>query len=217
MKHRIKMSSSIRKRLEAFGFGETSPAEKEPVPETAAELPAEPIADEQGQTEKTMITVASRTDVGRVRQSNQDALILGDCFYGVADGMGGHKGGEVASAALRDSLITQLKGKEPDADTLLTAVKVANRRLFIRAQEDQNLHGMGTTLDLLWFGTDMVYVAHVGDSRVYRLRDGSLEQITSDHSMVMEMVRAGMITEEQAAVHPMRNIITRAVGTENTL
>jgi len=161
--------------------------------------------------------IAERTDVGKVRQSNQDALIHSGRLCGVADGMGGHRGGEVASSGLRDSLVSQLKDKEPAPATLLNAIRAANRRLFIRSQEDENLRGMGTTLDVLWLGYTSAIIGHVGDSRVYLLRDGELRQMTDDHSMVMEMVRSGLITKEQAAAHPMRNIITRAVGTENSV
>jgi len=157
---------------------------------------------------------AQRTHIGKVRKVNQDAVILAGRLCGVADGMGGHQGGEIASAFVRDSLIQLLEGKEPDPTVLFQAVKSVNRRLFIKSQEDEKLRGMGTTLSVLWLGKENAYIAHVGDSRVYRLRDGCLVQLTDDHSMVMEMVRAGMLTKEQAAVHPMRNVITRAVGTE---
>lgn len=158
--------------------------------------------------------VIVRTDIGRVRSSNQDAVIHMGALCGVADGMGGHQGGEIASAFTRDMLEKQLMEHEPDADTLVRAVRTVNRRLFIRSQED-GPKGMGTTLSVIWLGQESVYVAHVGDSRVYLLRDGKFKQITDDHSLVMEMVRAGVLTDEQAAVHPMRNVITRAIGTEN--
>ena len=208
------MSANSRKRMEAFANGETEV-------KAAASLPEEEPAREEPQPEEAdreaPIVAASRTDIGRVRKINQDALIVSEPLFGVADGMGGHKGGEVASSGLRDLLIAELEGKEPDPEVLLTAVKRANRRLFIRSQEDEELRGMGTTLDVLWLGAEKAYIAHVGDSRVYLLREGALRQVTDDHSMVMEMVRAGLITAEQAAVHPMRNIITRAVGTENSL
>lgn len=157
---------------------------------------------------------AERTHIGKVRKVNQDAVILSGRLCGVADGMGGHQGGEIASAFVRDSLVQLLEGKEPDPIVLFQTVKSVNRRLYINAQEDDKLRGMGTTLSVLWLGKENAYIAHVGDSRVYRLRDGHLVQLTDDHSMVMEMVRAGMLTKEQAAVHPMRNVITRAVGTE---
>lgn len=159
----------------------------------------------------------SRTDVGCVRKTNQDAVIVDPPLFGVADGMGGHQGGEVASGECRDGLITFLRNREVDAQMLETAVKVVNRRIHIRAGEDASLSGMGTTLTCAWFDQKQIYIAHVGDSRCYLYRDGHLEQITDDHSMVMEMVRAGVLTPEQAAVHPMRNVITRAVGSDRSV
>ena len=159
----------------------------------------------------------SRTDVGCVRKVNQDALIVDPPLFGVADGMGGHKGGEIASGDCRDGLIAFLRTRQVDAQMLETAVKVVNRRIHIRAGEDPSLSGMGTTLTCGWFDRKEVYIAHVGDSRCYLFRDGKLEQVTEDHSMVMEMVRAGVLTPEQAAVHPMRNVITRAVGSDRSV
>ena len=100
---------------------------------------------------------------------------------------------------------------------LVNAVRIVNRRVNLRSEEDENLSGMGTTLTLLWFGSETAYLAHVGDSRCYLLRDGKLEQVTEDHSMVMEMVKAGIITREQMRTHPMRNVITRAVGTDRII
>ena len=92
----------------------------------------------------------------------------------------------------------------------------ANWTLYKRQQEEENLRGMGTTLTVCWFGEKKVLVGHVGDSRCYLLRDGTLQQVTEDHSMVAEMVRAGLITKTEAENHPMRNVITRAVGTEES-
>ena len=158
--------------------------------------------------------ITALTDKGCVRPSNQDAVIVAKNLAGVADGMGGHRGGEVASSAARDLLMGFLDGKTPDETELKTAVESVNQRLFIQQAEDESLSGMGTTLTVLWAAETQLYIAHVGDSRAYRLREGKLTQITHDHSMVEEMVRQGMLTPEQAACHPMRNVITRAVGTE---
>ena len=159
---------------------------------------------------------ACRTHIGKVRRSNQDALIesVPDGLWGVADGMGGHNGGETASAGARDGVLELLAGKKPEQSALRTAIGAVNRRLYLRQLEDESLSGMGTTLTLLWFSGDAVHIGHVGDSRAYRLRDGKLAQITDDHSVVAELVRSGVLTPEQAASHPMRNVITRAVGTE---
>ena len=163
-----------------------------------------------------MISV-TRTDVGKLRVNNQDALIVLEHLYGVADGMGGHKGGEVASAGARDGLEKFLKGKTPDPRLLKTAVEAVNRRLYLRQREEAELSGMGTTLTVLWAGEREMYLAHVGDSRAYLLREGAFTQVTRDHSLVQELVDQGVLTQEQAAHHPMRNVITRAVGTDETV
>lgn len=167
--------------------------------------------------EECHVCCESRTDVGLVRKVNQDSVIVDPPLFGVADGMGGHQGGEIASGECRDGMISFLRGRKVDAELLETAVKVVNRRIHIRAGEEPALSGMGTTLTCAWFDEKEVYIAHVGDSRCYLYRDGELEQLTDDHSMVMEMVRAGVLTKEQAAVHPMRNVITRAVGSDRSI
>lgn len=160
-----------------------------------------------------MIAV-SRTDVGKLRANNQDALVAMEQLWGVADGMGGHKGGEIASASARDGLTRILRGKDPDSKMLRFAVEAVNRRLYLQQKDDASLSGMGTTLTLLWAASKEVYIAQVGDSRAYLLRDGDFQQITQDHSLVQELVNQGVLTPELAAHHPMRNVITRAVGTD---
>ena len=159
----------------------------------------------------------SRTHVGNIRPTNQDTIILGQNLYGVADGMGGHKGGEIASAGLRDGLLRETKDAEPDVQTLEKAVQKVNTELWERQKNDASLSGMGTTLTVLWPKEKEMIIGQVGDSRAYLLRDGELTQVTNDHSMVADMVRKGVLTEEQAACHPMRNYITRAVGTETLI
>ena len=161
--------------------------------------------------------VVSLTDVGKMRKNNQDVPVCAEGLYGVADGMGGHKGGEVASAGARDVLLGVLKGKKPSAAALGTGIEAANRRLFLRQKEESELAGMGTTLTVLWPDEKNVYIGHVGDSRAYRLRGDEWKQITRDHSVVQELMEHGVLTAEQAAHHPMRNIITRAVGTEESV
>lgn len=227
MSHKFRFSKESRERLKNFLLGEKYKPEAEA-------KPAEPIAEPQPVAEavtsapaaapaavnpasKGQLTVVTRTDIGKMRKTNQDALIESpaDCLWGVADGMGGHNGGETASSGARDGLLEQLSGKEPEQGALRTAIGAVNRRLFLQQKEDEKLSGMGTTLTVLWLSESCVYIGHVGDSRAYRLRDGEFKQITDDHSVVAELLRSGMLTPEQAATHPMRNVITRAVGTED--
>jgi len=166
------------------------------------------------------IRVISRTDVGLVRKNNQDAVIIGDGLMGIADGMGGHNGGETAAISARDGMLRALKGKAPaerSEKTLEEAITAVNLALWEMQQKDESLSGMGTTLTVLWPDEEKMLIGHVGDSRAYLLRDGKIRQVTRDHSMVADMVRKGLLTEEQAATHPMRNYITRAVGTEPTV
>lgn len=162
---------------------------------------------------------AFRTDVGKVRANNQDAPIVSEKLrlYGVADGMGGHKGGEVASTSARDDLLRELEGKTPSVATLSGAIEEVNRQIYHQQEHDDALTGMGTTLSVLWMSDNFVYIGHVGDSRVYLLRDGEFKQMTLDHSLVEQLVREGVLTEEEAQNHPMRNIITRAIGTDESV
>ncbi len=161
--------------------------------------------------------VVSRTDIGRVRRSNQDALIIGEGAAGVADGMGGHNGGEIASGETRDGLLREIRGRKPDRKLLEEIVQKINLEVWERQEKDASLTGMGTTLTLLWPSETEMLIAQVGDSRAYLIRDGIMRQVTEDHSLVGDMVRRGVLTEEQASCHPMRNYITRAVGTEDTI
>ena len=162
-------------------------------------------------------SIVSRTDVGRVRKSNQDALIIGSGLAGVADGMGGHNGGEIASGCTRDGLIRDARERKPDRQQLTEMVRKINYEIWEKQEKDASLSGMGTTLTLLWPSETEMLIAQVGDSRAYLLRNGEMRQVTEDHSLVADMVRRGVLTEEQAACHPMRNYITRAVGTDDTL
>ena len=165
---------------------------------------------------KTM-RLSWRTDVGRIRKNNQDSVIIGNGMAGVADGMGGHNGGEIASAGLRDGLLRETKGREPGAEALEEAVRKANHELWTQQEENEALSGMGTTLTVLWPTEKDMIIGQIGDSRAYLIRGGEMKQMTNDHSMVADMVRKGVLTEEQAACHPMRNYITRAVGTDETV
>lgn len=165
------------------------------------------------------ILSAFRTDVGKVRANNQDAPIVSEKLrlYGVADGMGGHKGGEVASTSARDDLLRELEGKTPSVAALSGAIEEVNCQIYHQQEHDDALTGMGTTLSVLWMSDNFVYIGHVGDSRVYLLRDGEFKQMTLDHSLVEQLVREGVLTEEEAQNHPMRNIITRAIGTDESV
>lgn len=173
----------------------------------------------------TRLVGAACSDVGRVRAINQDsALAQYDLpVFAVADGMGGHRGGEVASALAIEELGTRLgdaarSGRVESVEVLVEAVLAANDRVFEHAVGDPELKGMGTTLvalALVEAGRGIaVGLANVGDSRVYRLADGVLEQLTEDHSLVQGLVRQGQITAAEAAVHPLRNVVTRVIGVE---
>ena len=158
----------------------------------------------------------SLTDVGRQRSANEDALFegTGRSLFAVADGMGGARAGEVAAKAAVDEL-AGLEGSDSVGEReLAAAVELANRRIYDLSQGDESLSGMGTTMTTVSVGDGEIAIAHVGDSRAYRLRDGELEKLTHDHSLVDEMVRAGKLTPEEAEVHPQRSIITRALGPE---
>ena len=162
----------------------------------------------------------SRTDIGRVRASNQDALLMQAGkypLYGVADGMGGHRAGDVASRMTVDMISQRLGDQKPSEQVLRAAVEEANRAVYQAQQENSDYAGMGTTLTMLWEDEDTLLLAHVGDSRAYLLRNEEIKQITCDHSLVGEMLRDGIITQEEAANHPYRNVITRAIGTEATV
>ena len=157
-----------------------------------------------------------RTDIGRLRRQNEDAAWFDEsrAVFAVADGMGGHLAGEVASRMAIEAVQRMAQDNAcPGIAALREAVASAHETILAHAQDHIECAGMGTTLSVLWLGENYAYIAHVGDSRIYRLREGSLTQITQDHSLVEELVRAGLITREQARTHPRRNIITRALGT----
>ncbi len=156
----------------------------------------------------------TRTHVGLVRLLNEDTVFADGSLYGVADGMGGHNAGEVASRLAADKMMERLHGKTPSQDLMKAALIDVNRAVFTEQNSHKEYSGMGTTLTVLWEGDNEVFIGHIGDSRAYLLRDGSLKQITRDHSLVQEMLSQGLITREEALVHPYRNVITRAVGTD---
>jgi protein phosphatase len=157
------------------------------------------------------IQVGVATDIGRVREGNEDSYLVEPPFYAVADGMGGHRGGEVASQLALETMETLVR--EGDA-SLTEQVREANRAVFARSQEDTEVSGMGTTLTAAQVAGSILRLAHVGDSRGYLLRAGTLRQLTDDHTLVNRMVKAGEISASEAEVHPHRNVLTRTVGTE---
>src|SRR3954447_14243789 len=161
-----------------------------------------------------IVEQAGRTDVGRQRTANEDSLAVRPPLFAVADGMGGAKAGEVASAVAVEAVESATESGESTETELANIVRQANRRIYDLAVADESRRGMGTTLTLAKVHGDEVSLAHVGDSRAYRLRDGELEQLTRDHSLVAELERSGQITPEAAEHHPQRSIITRALGPE---
>jgi serine/threonine protein phosphatase PrpC len=157
---------------------------------------------------------ASLTDVGRQRHTNEDSYFESPPLFAVADGMGGAQAGEVASAMAVDEFKQSHNGDVTPEQQLAEIAKTANRKIYEMAQSDSRHAGMGTTLTATMLDDEAVAVGHVGDSRLYLYRDGKLERMTRDHSLVEEFVRQGRLTPEQAEKHPQRSVITRALGPE---
>jgi protein phosphatase len=172
----------------------------------------------------------ARSDVGRKRKGNEDALFLNpeQSLYVVADGMGGHAAGEVASRVAVDAInefVALTAGSEEitwpfgldesisyDGNRLKTAIRHANRKVLEAMRESAEYEGMATTVAAVLVDEDVANIAHVGDSRIYLWSEGELEQLTSDHSWVNEQIQNGVISPEQARSHPLRNVVTRALG-----
>ena len=181
------------------------------------------------------IEVAGETNVGMKRTHNEDnfSIIEESGLYIVADGMGGHASGEIASKMAVDAMreffaatandpertwpykMDRAKGYEENR--LITGIKLANLRIYDSAQRDPRQRGMGTTIVALFAVEDGVYLAHVGDSRVYRLRDGKLEQLTEDHSLLNDYIKMKRLTAEEIANFPHKNVIVRALGMKDTV
>ena len=169
------------------------------------------------------------TDIGLIRPKNEDSVYVSNepvgklsNLYIVADGMGGHKAGQVASSTAIEAFIDYLLKYQPDSteeplDMLIGAINMANDAVYRLGQSYEEYRDMGTTIVAATVCGDSMYAAHVGDSRLYKISGGRIEQITNDHSLVAEMVKSGQITEEEARVHPQRNCITRAVGTDSSV
>lgn len=169
--------------------------------------------------------IGVKTDVGIVRDNNQDAYYVSSNkdypLFIIADGMGGHKAGEIASEMaieiisknLSNHLISSSVADEDIKDRIQDSISEANNKIYKKSMEDEKYSGMGTTVTLAFIADDKIFIGHVGDSRAYLLRNSILSQITEDHSLVEELIRNGSISKEEARYHPQRNIITRAVGT----
>ena len=158
---------------------------------------------------------AGRTDPGRVRRRNEDAFVLDPPLFAVADGMGGAQAGEVASRLAAAAFREYHEADELAPDERLQAIiQEANRRIYERALADSDVSGMGTTVTSALLTGGKLTVGHVGDSRAYRIRNGELEQLTEDHSLVGDLMRSGRLTPEEADAHPQRSVITRALGTD---
>ena len=162
----------------------------------------------------SVVRTASLTDPGRRRRHNEDAFVCEPPLFAIADGMGGAQAGELASR-----LAAAVVGRA-DADgrtgreLVVGLIEDANRSVYERASGDESVSGMGTTMTVALAEDDHVWIGHVGDSRAYLLRDGSLEQLTDDHSLVAELVRSGRLAPDEAGNHPHRSVITRALGTD---
>lgn len=177
-----------------------------------------------------VVRFAAKTDLGRVRENNEDKfdfyevdsptlLATRGCLYAVADGMGGHAAGQIASELALKSVIAHYYDSPNDdiPSSILEAISEANETVHNVAQMVPGRENMGTTLTMAVFAEDRVYVGQVGDSRAYLVREGEIRQVTFDHSWVAEQVRIGVLTQEEAEVHPHRNIITRSIGTLPTV
>lgn len=160
----------------------------------------------------------SASDVGRVRENNEDALIEapGIGLLGVCDGLGGHAAGEVASALASATIVELLKGTSASPrEALLEGITTANEKILQEQVADPKLRGMGTTLSAVWIvprDSEEIWIAHIGDSRVYLLRDGKLKQVTEDHSPVFRLHKQGFLTKDQILEHPQKNLLDRSLG-----
>ena len=161
-------------------------------------------------------TFGSRTDIGCLRDHNEDSLIVAPPLFAVADGMGGHAAGEVASEIAVD-VLAERAPQHPDGEQLGRAVEDANRAVMQAAREGRGREGMGTTMTAGMLEGERLVIAQVGDSRAYLLHQGALQQLTRDHSLMADMIEAGQLTPEEARTHPNRSVITRALGSDEHL
>ena len=157
------------------------------------------------------------TDTGRRRLGNEDAYVFRPPFFAIADGMGGARAGEIAAGLAAAAL--EERAEPQGAEGIVALIEEANRRIWERSLQDPATAGMGTTLTATLVDAEagVIVIGHVGDSRAYLYRGGALEQLTTDHSLVVELIESGVLTPEEAERHPQRSAITRAVGTEPTV
>lgn len=172
--------------------------------------------------------MVSQTNIGRIRTVNEDRAVIQEQLNGlslaiVADGMGGHQAGDIASQMAIDLILEGLQpiSREMSVETrtqlLREAIENANAKIYDFAAQKENYHGMGTTVVALIASEDHLLIGHIGDSRAYRVDAIGIQQLTEDHSLVNELVKSGQITPEEAEHHPRRNVLTRALGTEPSI
>ena len=157
--------------------------------------------------------IATITDTGRKRRRNEDAFVCEPPLFAIADGMGGAQAGEVASR-LAAAALRETEAAAGGEQRIFELIQEANRRVYDRSNSDPNTSGMGTTMTVALVEGGSVAFGHVGDSRAYLIRDGRMEQLTEDHSLVNELMKSGKLSREEAEMHPQRSVITRAVGTD---
>ncbi len=172
-----------------------------------------------------MLKSSGKSEIGQRRNNNEDSIYIradNENLYIVADGMGGHKAGEIASNDAVTSFVEYIKShcdefenENEILDIMVGAVQYSNKAIYEKSKENEDFFGMGTTLTALAVRNKKLFIVHVGDSRVYILDEGKIRQLTTDHSLVMELLKLGEITKDEMNVHPGRNIITRAVGTSD--
>lgn len=172
-----------------------------------------------------MIKAYAKSDVGKVREINEDSYYISESLdevqlYIIADGMGGYNGGEIASSLaiksaknyIENNFAQADKDKESIIQLVASSLEYANMVVYEKSKENKELNGMGTTLDICLIYNNKAYIGHVGDSRIYRIRKEFIRKLTQDHSYVQKLVKEGKITKEQAEVHPQKNMLTRALG-----
>lgn len=161
--------------------------------------------------------IGAKTDKGRVREQNEDSYGYKDNLFVVADGMGGHQAGEIASAIAVETILNLDFGVDNIDSELEKGILKANEAILEEVNHHPEMAGMGTTVVVLLIRDQTAYIAHVGDSRIYHYVDGALTQLTKDHSLVAELVENGEISENEAKNHPQRNILTQALGSRSEL